>query len=94
MLPSNGAIRLERLRGFGAALGALVTCGCARLDFADGGHGILIVSAEAAGRTTPLVERLRDRVEALGGTLRIESIPGSGTNIVGSIPTRELEPAQ
>src|SRR6202035_4009542 len=48
-LPANGAIRLERLRGFGAALGTLVTCGCARLDFADGGHGILIASAEAGG---------------------------------------------
>jgi PAS domain S-box-containing protein len=64
-LPSNGAIRLERLRGFGAALGALVTCGCARLDFADGGHGILIASAEAAGRTTPLVERLQRLVEGI-----------------------------
>jgi PAS domain S-box-containing protein len=65
MLPSNGAIRLERLRGFGAALGGLVTCGCARLDFADGGHGILIVSAEAVGRTTPLVERLQRLVEGI-----------------------------
>jgi PAS domain S-box-containing protein len=64
-LPSNGAIRLERLRGFGAALGALVTCGCARLDFADGGHGILIASAEAAGRTTPLIERLQRLVEGI-----------------------------
>jgi len=64
-LPSNGAIRLERLRGFGAALGALVTCGCARLDFADGGHGILIASAEAVGRTTPLIERLQRLVEGI-----------------------------
>ena len=64
-LPSNGAIRLERLRGFGAALGALVTCGCARLDFADGGHGILIASAEAAGCTMPLVERLQRLVEGI-----------------------------
>jgi PAS domain S-box-containing protein len=64
-LPSNGAIRLERLRGFGAAPGALVTCGCARLDFADGGHGILIASAAAAGRTMPLVERLQRLVEGI-----------------------------
>ena len=35
-LPPNGAIRLERLRGFGAPLGMLATCGCARLEFADG----------------------------------------------------------
>ena len=64
-LPPTGAIRLERLRGFGAALGALVTCGCARLDFADGSHGILIAAAEAVGRAMPLVERLQRLVEGI-----------------------------
>lgn len=29
-LSASGAVRLERLRGFGAALGTLMTCGCAR----------------------------------------------------------------
>src|ERR1700748_1008970 len=53
-LPPNGAVRLERLRGFGASLGALVTCGCARLDFADGSHGVLVAAAEPIGRTMPL----------------------------------------
>jgi hypothetical protein len=43
LLPT-GATRLERLRGFGAALGALATCACSRLDFADGGAGILVVA--------------------------------------------------
>jgi PAS domain S-box-containing protein len=42
LLPT-GATRLERLRGFGAALGTLVTCACARIDFPDGGAGILVV---------------------------------------------------
>src|SRR6195256_2977271 len=60
-----GAIRLERLRGFGAPLGMLVTCGCARLDFADGSHGILVTAAETMGRTMPLIERLQHLV---GGT--------------------------
>jgi PAS domain S-box-containing protein len=65
-LPSNGVIRLERLRGFGAPFGSLVSCGCARLDFADGGHGILVVgSAKAAGRNMPLVERLQRLVEGI-----------------------------
>jgi PAS domain S-box-containing protein len=64
-LPSNGAIRLERLRGFGAALGTLVTCGCARLDFADGSHGILVAAAEPIGRAMPLVERLQRLVEGV-----------------------------
>jgi len=62
-LPPTGTIRLQRLRGFGTALGALITCGCARLEFADGSHGILIVAAEPVGRAMPLVERLQRLVE-------------------------------
>jgi PAS domain S-box-containing protein len=64
-LALNGAIRLERLRGFGAALGALATCGCVRLDFADGSHGVLVTSADAAGRFMPLAERLAVLVEGI-----------------------------
>jgi PAS domain S-box-containing protein len=64
-LPPTGAIRLERLRGFGASLGALVTCGCARLDFADGSHGILVAAAEPVGRAMPLAERLQRLVEGI-----------------------------
>jgi hypothetical protein len=64
-LSVDGAIRLERLRGFGASLGALVTCGCARLDFADGSHGVLIAAAEPIGRTMPLAERLARLVEGI-----------------------------
>jgi PAS domain-containing protein len=64
-LPPTGAFRLERLRGFGAPLGMLVTCGCARLDFADGSHGVLVAAAEPAGRTMPLLERLQGLVEGI-----------------------------
>jgi PAS domain S-box-containing protein len=64
LLPT-GAIRLERLRGFGAALGTLVTCGCARLDFADGSHGILVAAAAPLGRAMPLAERLQRLVEGI-----------------------------
>ena len=63
--PASGAMRLERLRGFGAALGMLVTCGCARFDFADGSHGILVAAAAAVGRPMPLVERLQRLVEGV-----------------------------
>src|SRR3954452_14539652 len=48
LLPT-GATRLERLRGFGAAFGALATCACSRLDFADGGAGILVVAMLTPG---------------------------------------------
>jgi PAS domain S-box-containing protein len=61
-LPATGELRLERLRGFGAPLSALVTCGCARLEFADAGSGILIAVAEAVGRTLAPVERLQSLV--------------------------------
>lgn len=57
-LPANGAVRLERLRGFGARLGTLMTCACARLDFADGGRGVLVTAMDPSLRTMPLVERL------------------------------------
>src|SRR5215207_355958 len=52
-LPAGGAIRMERLRGFGAAPGMLMTCGCSRLDFPDGSHGVLIVATETASRMMP-----------------------------------------
>src|SRR6185437_11563773 len=58
-LPLSGAIRLERLRGFGAPPGMLATCGCARLDFVDGSHGILVTAVDAATRFMPLAERLQ-----------------------------------
>jgi PAS domain S-box-containing protein len=62
-LQPNGAIRLERLRGFGARLGALITCACARLEFADGCESVLIAPVEPAGRSMPLTERLQRLVE-------------------------------
>ncbi|MDB5618812.1 PAS domain-containing protein [Tardiphaga sp.] len=64
-LPENGSVRLERLRGFGAALGSLMTCACTRLGFADGGAGILVVAVEPTGRFMPLSQRLKNLVEGL-----------------------------
>jgi PAS domain S-box-containing protein len=64
LLP-NGAVRMERLQGFGAAPGGLATCGCSRLDFPDGSYGILVAAGHTAGRIMPLVERLQRLVEGL-----------------------------
>ncbi|WP_334477213.1 PAS domain-containing protein [Bradyrhizobium algeriense] len=47
-LLANGAIRLERLQGFGAAPGELATCGCSRFDFPNGSHGVLIAAGNIA----------------------------------------------
>src|SRR5690349_3836530 len=49
-LNPDGAVRMERLRGFGAAVGGLATCSCTRIDFPDGRHGVLIVSAVRVAR--------------------------------------------
>jgi PAS domain S-box-containing protein len=70
VLPT-GATRLERLRGFGAALGTLVTCACARLDFPGGGAGILVAAMldpgqvlriDAAQRTASIRRQQRPAV--------------------------------
>ncbi|WP_315835117.1 PAS domain-containing protein [Bradyrhizobium prioriisuperbiae] len=66
-LALNGAPRLERLRGFGTALGLLVTCACARLVFTGGGIGILVAALAPVGRTIAYddrVERLVDDIDA------------------------------
>jgi PAS domain S-box-containing protein len=87
-LPPNGAMRLQRLRGFGAALGALITCGCARLDFADGSHGVLVAAAEPVGRAMPLVERLQRLVDGIGTP--IATFARDGMFIAASDAARSL----
>jgi signal transduction histidine kinase len=58
-LPTSGAPRLERLRGFGAGFGRVLTCGCSRLALADGRAAVLVVAAEPVGPALPLAERVR-----------------------------------
>ena len=64
LLP-NGAVRLERLQGFGATRGVLATCGCSRLDLSDGSHGILVAAGNNSSRIMELPERLQRLVEGL-----------------------------
>ena len=64
-LRSDGSVRLERLRAFGAPLGGLLACACSRLAFADGKSGVLIVATESFGRVMPLIERLQRLVEGI-----------------------------
>ncbi len=75
-LPQNGTMRMERLRGFGASLGQLVTCACMRLVFPDGHHAILITATEASGRTLPLAERLRLLVEDVAQPVAVFAADG------------------
>jgi PAS domain S-box-containing protein len=58
-LPTGGAARLERLRGFGANLGGVLLCLCSRITLADNTAAILVVATERAGKELPLPERTR-----------------------------------
>ena len=57
-LRSDGAVRLERLRGFGAAMGRPLTCACARITLADGAMGVLIAAVDRVGPELSLAERV------------------------------------
>src|SRR5437868_6865795 len=87
-LSPSGAIRLERLRGFGAPLGMLVACGCARLGFAGGGEAILVAVAESVGQTMPLVERLQRLIEGIDRP--IAAFDSNGMFIAASDAARPL----
>ena len=87
-LPSSGAIRLERLRGFGAPLGMLVACGCARLGFAGGSEAILVAVAESVGHTMPLVERLQRLIEGIDRPIAV--FTSNGMFIAASDAARPL----
>ncbi len=58
-LPSSGAPRLERLRGFGTGFGRALTCACSRITLSGGNSGILIAATEPAGPTLSLSDRMR-----------------------------------
>ena len=64
-LSQSGAPRMERLRGFGASLGQLQTCACARLSFSDGATGILVTAADSVGRPMSFSERLSGLLDSL-----------------------------
>ena len=64
-LPADGATRLERLRGFGAALGMLTTCACSRLKAPGDISAVLVIADEPGGRSMPLENRLAMLIDAL-----------------------------
>jgi signal transduction histidine kinase len=63
-----------------AAVTVLVGDGAVRVEVTDDGVG----GADVAGGTG--LRGLADRVEALGGRLRVESTEGAGTHVVAQIP--------
>ena len=87
-LPLTGATRMERLRGFGAAPGMLMTCGCARLEFPDGSHGILVAPVEARGPRMPMIGRLQRLVEDV--EMPVASFTRDGLFVAASDTARVL----
>jgi PAS domain S-box-containing protein len=76
-LLANGAVRLERLQGFGAAPGMLATCGCSRFEFPNGSHGVLL----AAGDLALIASRL-----TLAGQESEDEMPTDALTSVPALP--------
>ena len=58
------------------------------LTFAVSDDGVGFVVGDRLSSGTGL-QGMADRLEAIGGTLKVESAPGSGTTVTGRIPTKE-----
>src|SRR6476646_10586297 len=85
-LPQAGAPRLERLRGFGAGIGATLICLCSRITLANDNAAILIVSTERAGPNIPLPERVRRLLDDLQEPAAIFTHDGE---LIGAQPAAE-----
>ena len=75
-LPHGSAPRLERLRGFGASIGATIVCLCSRVTLADNSAAILIASAERAGRALALPDRATRLLRDFGPAAAIFTADG------------------
>src|SRR5262245_62750288 len=83
-LPQGGTPRLERLRGFGANIGATLVCLCSRVALTDNSTAVLIVSAERAGKTLALPDRATRLLRNLGPAAAIFTSDGE---IIAAQPT-------
>ena len=87
-LSLRGATRLDRLRGFGAPLGQLMTCACTRIEL-PGGAAVLMVTMDAAAQVPlPLAARLQFLVDATGEAALI--VLPDGALAAANQPAREL----
>ena len=59
-----------------------------RVEITDDGAGFVPAGAAGSGLTG-----LTDRIEAIGGSLSIQSRPGTGTRLTGELPARGRRPA-
>lgn len=59
----------------------LASSGGACLDVADDGHGFASTATTGSG-----LANMRDRIESVGGTLTVDSLPGRGTTLRARVP--------
>jgi signal transduction histidine kinase len=76
--------------GPGATLSVDVSADAAGLRFTVRDDGVGFTGAEAHGAG---FVNMADRLGAIGGTITVESTPGAGTTISGSLPAKVLSPA-
>lgn len=88
----TGKVRLERLRGFGAAPGSLMTCACSRLTLPGGDDALLVIAMDRTLPALSLQERLARLVAPLEAPLAAFTADGrfagasrSGRAILGTI---------
>ncbi|MGO9357446.1 MAG: PAS domain-containing protein [Xanthobacteraceae bacterium] len=86
----DGAVRLERLQGFGAALGRLRTCACSRIGGANASTGLLVAAAEPAGRAMAYPERVQRLTDGIDGPAA--AFDAAGSLIEANAAARKLIP--
>ena len=63
--------------------------GRVRMSIADDGCGFDVERAAVAGGSHMGLRFMRERVEELGGSMRVESAPGAGTCVIVEVPRKE-----
>ncbi|MBI4274023.1 MAG: PAS domain S-box protein [Rhizobiales bacterium] len=75
-LKADNAMRLERLRGFGAGFGRALVCACSRIVY-DGQPAILVAAAETAGPSLAPRTRAQRLLEDCDDAIAIYSSDGT-----------------
>ncbi len=76
-LPASGQARLERLRGFGASFGGVLTCICSLVSIADDAFAVLVIGTEAAGLPLTLRERVHRLFAGRESALAVFALDGA-----------------
>jgi len=92
-LIDNGAPRLERLRGFDARPGGMLTCACSRIALEGVGKAVLVVASEPAGPDLPLAERTRRLLADIGEPVAAFAADGTALAATAALTERLAQAA-